>query len=638
MRYLKQNVNVHITVGPALAIADGITPVENLTPANVAGYIIHDHDDGTDTAHTAFACVATADADYEFVTIHAGYYDLDIPQAQTNLVGRMIIGLYDTDVCLPFWHEFMVLPALVYDSLMGTDNLQVDAIQVGGTTQTANDMSGDVNEILIDTAVIGALGAGLTAIPYNAAWDADIQSECTDALNAYDPPTKTELDTAQGAVVVAANGITATSIVADAINAAAIKAYAVTKIQTGLATPTNITAGTITTATNVTTVNGLANNVITAASIAAGAIDNATFAADVGSTAYATNIIALAADKAIVNAALSTQASVNTIDGIVDDILVDTAVIGALGAGLTAIPWNANWDTEVQSECDDAITANADIDAILIDTGTTLDGKLNTIAGYIDTEVGAIKGVTDKLDTAMELDGAVYRYTTNALEMAPGGGGLTLDQIADAVWDEAKAGHVGATTFGDLPADIDAVKTKTDLISTDIVSANPNYMHNPLVDQADMVVAQVGLIRNKPSAAAIQIAEITTAGLIKVWRYRKGTDAGWTIIVNGDGMGKAIGGVYYTYAFPAASWADGDLILYEVYNTVVTLGVEVFTLSTVQGFGVIGDTTQTAAIKTILDKLDSAMAADGAVYQFTENALELIRCTKCGLKIQKTTI
>jgi hypothetical protein len=64
-----------------------------------------------------------------------------------------------------------------------------------------------------------------------------------------------------------------------------------------LATPTNITAGTITTATNVTTVNGLAANVITAAAIADAAIDNATFAADVGTTAYATNNIALAANK-----------------------------------------------------------------------------------------------------------------------------------------------------------------------------------------------------------------------------------------------------------------------------------------------------------------------------------------------------
>ena len=48
--------------------------------------------------------------------------------------------------------------------------------------------------ILADTAVIGSAGAGLTGIPWNSSWDAEVQSECTDALNAYDPPTKAELD------------------------------------------------------------------------------------------------------------------------------------------------------------------------------------------------------------------------------------------------------------------------------------------------------------------------------------------------------------------------------------------------------------------------------------------------------------
>lgn len=51
---------------------------------------------------------------------------------------------------------------------------------------------------------------------------------------------------------IATNGISATSIATDAINAASIKGDAVTKIQNGLATPTNITAGTITTVTNLT--------------------------------------------------------------------------------------------------------------------------------------------------------------------------------------------------------------------------------------------------------------------------------------------------------------------------------------------------------------------------------------------------
>jgi len=44
---------------------------------------------------------------------------------------------------------------------------------------------------------IGTAGDGLTGVPWNAAWDAEVQSECTDALNAYDPPTKAELDTAE---------------------------------------------------------------------------------------------------------------------------------------------------------------------------------------------------------------------------------------------------------------------------------------------------------------------------------------------------------------------------------------------------------------------------------------------------------
>lgn len=64
-------------------------------------------------------------------------------------------------------------------------------------------IDGIVDDILVDTAVIGALGAGLTNIPWNAAWDAEVQSECTDALNAYDPPTKAELDSGLDAVPTA---------------------------------------------------------------------------------------------------------------------------------------------------------------------------------------------------------------------------------------------------------------------------------------------------------------------------------------------------------------------------------------------------------------------------------------------------
>jgi hypothetical protein len=64
-------------------------------------------------------------------------------------------------------------------------------------------------------------------------------------------------------------------------NDAASASGTVTFPNATLASTTNITAGTITTATNVTTVNGLAAAVITAASIAADAITDAKVASDV---------------------------------------------------------------------------------------------------------------------------------------------------------------------------------------------------------------------------------------------------------------------------------------------------------------------------------------------------------------------
>lgn len=76
----------------------------------------------------------------------------------------------------------------------------------------------DIDAILVDTAEIGAAGAGLTAVPWNAAWDAEVQSECTDALNAYDPPTRAELTSDVGTLATAANLATVDTVV-DAIKA-----------------------------------------------------------------------------------------------------------------------------------------------------------------------------------------------------------------------------------------------------------------------------------------------------------------------------------------------------------------------------------------------------------------------------------
>lgn len=63
---------------------------------------------------------------------------------------------------------------------------------------------------------------------------------------------------------------------------------------------------------------------------------------------------------------------------------------GTAGAGLTAIPWNAAWDAEVQSECDDAITANA----LILDLPTTTEFNARTLpsADYtIVSDLGVVQ-------------------------------------------------------------------------------------------------------------------------------------------------------------------------------------------------------------------------------------------------------
>jgi hypothetical protein len=74
--------------------------------------------------------------------------------------------------------------------------------------------------ILADTDDIGVAGAGLTAIPWNAAWDAEVQSEATDALNAYDPPTRAELTTDTNSVLTAVGDVPTNAELATALGTA----------------------------------------------------------------------------------------------------------------------------------------------------------------------------------------------------------------------------------------------------------------------------------------------------------------------------------------------------------------------------------------------------------------------------------
>ena len=370
-------------------------------------------------------------------------------------------------------------------------------------------ISADIAAIEAQTDDIGTAGAGLTAVPWNAAWDAEVQSEVADALAAYDPPTKAELDSGLAALndldaagIRSAVGLASANLdtqldalptaaeVADAVLDEALSGHvtagtlgkAVADIETDV---TAILADTNELQTDdvpglIAALNDLdAAGIRTAVGLASanldtqlGALPTAGENADAvwdealsghltsGSTGEALNAAGAAGDPwttTLPGSYTGSQAG-----KMLSDILTDTAEIGAAGAGLTeaggtgdqltAVPWNAAWDAEVQSEAADALvaydpptkaeldsavaplataaalsTVDSVVDAILVDTGTTLDGKLNTIDGIVDDIL---------TDTGTTLPASIAALPTAAAN-------------ADAVWDEARSGHATAGTFGE---------------------------------------------------------------------------------------------------------------------------------------------------------------------------------------------
>jgi hypothetical protein len=111
------------------------------------------------------------------------------------------------------------------------------------------------------------------------------------------------------------------------------------------------------------------------------------------------------------------EAKIDTIDTVVDAILVDTAEIGAAGAGLTALASAAN---------------------------------LATVAGYLDTEVAAIKAKTDNLPSD-PADASVVAGLIAAAEAKID----TVDTVVDAI--KAKTDSLTFTQTGHVDANVQRV-------------------------------------------------------------------------------------------------------------------------------------------------------------------------------------
>lgn len=165
--------------------------------------------------------------------------------------------------------------------------------------------------------------------------------------------------------------------------------------------------------------------------------------------------------------ATATAAALATVDGIVDDILLDTAEIGAAGAGLTALATQASVnDLPTNSELTTALAA-AD-DAVLAAIAALNDlssagaqaAAAAALAAY-DAATGTdVTNATSPLATAAALatvDGIVDDILVDTSTTLPaaiaGVSAPTAAAVADAVWDEALAGHLAAGSTGEALSD-----------------------------------------------------------------------------------------------------------------------------------------------------------------------------------------
>ena len=130
MVLLKQSIAVTIKAGPALDKTDGVTEETGLT---IAQADIRISKNGGNFAQSNNVVGATHD--------ELGYYGVPLDTTDTNTLGALKVAIHDAATHLPIWHEFMVVPANVYDALVaGSDVLQADVTQLAGAAQSLTDL------------------------------------------------------------------------------------------------------------------------------------------------------------------------------------------------------------------------------------------------------------------------------------------------------------------------------------------------------------------------------------------------------------------------------------------------------------------------------------------------------------------
>lgn len=466
--FLKQSTAVVISFGSFLDKTDGVTEETGLVSAldHATTGIKLSKNGGALTIRHATVTATTYDA--------YGMYRVTLDTTDTNTVGTLRMAFNEAATCLPVWQDFMVLPANVYDSLVGgSDLLDVSMTQILGTAVSTPATAGilDVNVKNIDNDAASA--SGTVTFP-----NATLAST-------------TNITAAAGCAVssIGANVITAASIAADAITDAKVASDVTIASVTGA-------VGSVTGAVGSVTGNVGGNIVGSVASVTAGVT------------------LAASAVQAIWDALTSALTTVGSIGKKLADWVIGTSQTGDSFARLGA-PAGASVSADiaaVQAKTVNLPAAPASTTNITAATGIDITKILGTAistpatAGVLDVNVKNIGGNAASISpTAGVLNTRLTDISVGAAVMYQSiqVGGIATDGITA---DSVKADAVTKIQAGLSTLDAAGVRTAVGL-----ASANLDTQLGAIDDYLDTEVAAIYNRIGAPVGASISadIAGIT---------------------------------------------------------------------------------------------------------------------------------
>lgn len=517
--FLKQSTAIEIKLGPFVDSTDGFTAETALTITQ-SEVLLAKNDGDWAQKNEATSLVHESN----------GWYRCLLNTTDTNTLGILLVQVAESGA-LPVWREFMVLPAMVYDSLVaGTDDLDTNTKKWNDLTTVALPLVPTTAGRTLDVSVTGEAGVD---------W-ANVGSPTT-TLNLSGTTIavtqKVDVETIKTQTVTCGAGVTVLASVGTAATSTAQTGDSFARLTgTGAVTFASLTVtGTTTHTGNVAMANGLtisrsssntvgltitgngtgAGVAITGGATGAGidlqggatsgsglliATNNGIGISIAATGNHAIEVLAFTSAKDAINlVGGASAAGIRSVGGLGGAGIVcsELTVTNALTAGSNAVPWNASWDAEVQSECADALAVydpptNAEMEArTIVSASYATATALDTVDNFIDTEIGTI--ITHLTD----IKGATFSGVTDSLE--------AIRDRGDSAWSTA----TGFSTHS--AADVWSVGTRVLTAGTNI-----QLPSNGLANVSAWTVAITGNITGNLSGSVGSVTGLTAADVAAI--------------------------------------------------------------------------------------------------------------------------